>query len=329
MIEQVAFSCRKRLLPIFGWMVIAIAAAIGISYTPTSGAQAPTATQTASTVGKLEFEIASVRQNKSGKASSSNVPLGPGDVYVPTGGHFKATNLPLVTYIAFAYKIMGSQTQFLLRQLPRWASEDRFDIEARTEGEPTKDQMRQMMRSLLADRFKLVVHTQSEQIPVFALEPVKLGETGPHLRRHAASDPSCLNTPPPVPTPVSTAASSPRVAEEFPAICGGIYDMPPSAPGRMRFGARNVSMGLIANSLPTREVGRPVVDRTGMSGNYDFALEWTPEPNNSLPADASPPDETGAGFLQALKEQLGLKLESTKAPVDRFVIDHVEMPSEN
>src|SRR5580692_5770822 len=87
----------------------------------------------------------------------SNFPLGPGDVYVQNGGLFSANNLPLVTYIFFAYKFIGNQAQYLLPQLPEWTKSEQFDIQARAAGNPGKDQMRLMMRALLADRFKLAV----------------------------------------------------------------------------------------------------------------------------------------------------------------------------
>src|SRR5579863_4203558 len=102
-----------------------------------------------------EFEVASVKPNKSGDPPSSNNPLGPGNVYSPYGGYFQANNFPLYTYILFAWKIMGNQEQFLRPQMPEWVMTEHFDIQARAEGNPDKDRMRLMMRSLLADRFKL------------------------------------------------------------------------------------------------------------------------------------------------------------------------------
>src|SRR5580704_11837095 len=114
---------------------------------------------------KMEFDVASVKQNKSDGQSISNIPLGPGAVYTPTGGFFSATGFPLVTYIAFAYKLMGNDFQSLLAQLPGWATTDRYDIQARAQGDPTKDQMRLMMRSVLEDRFKLTMHTEPREVP--------------------------------------------------------------------------------------------------------------------------------------------------------------------
>ncbi len=87
---------------------------------------------------KMEFDVASVKQNKSDSPSNSNFPLGPGAVYVPNGGFFSATGFPLVTYIAFAYKLMANDIQSLLSELPPWAATDRFDIQARAHGDPSK-----------------------------------------------------------------------------------------------------------------------------------------------------------------------------------------------
>jgi uncharacterized protein (TIGR03435 family) len=274
---------------------------------------------------RIEFEVASVKQSKSGDLQlNSTFPLGPGSVYVSNGGHFSATNLPLAAYIAFAYILMGSQQASLVAQLPGWGMTDHFDIQARTDGNPekdTKDQMRLMMRSLLADRFRLAMHTEARQAPVFALTVSKPGKTGPLLRPHP-NDSSCSTDPPPPPT---------QIAGPFPALCGGLLQMPPSAPGLRRFGARNVTMAFIANILtPIGTLDRPVLDQTGLAGTFDFALEWAPEfagprpPGTELPADLP-----GPAFMDAMREQLGLKLDRQKGPVEVLVLDHVERPSQN
>jgi uncharacterized protein (TIGR03435 family) len=262
-----------------------------------------------STPDKPEFEVASVKANKSDAPPSANNPLGPGNVYSPYGGFFRATNFPLYTYILFAYKIMGNQEQFLRPQIPAWTMTDRFDIQARAEGNPDKDQMRLMMRSLLADRFKLAIHYETRQVPVFALVLSKAGQTGPTLRPHPDDSP-CSTVPDP---------SQSQVAGQFPVLCGGLFPLPAGAPGRQRFGARNMSMGFIANQVSAMgQLERPVIDRTGLSGNFDFALEWAPDT-----------DASGPTFLEGLKDQLGIKLESQKAPAEVVIFDHVEHPSEN
>jgi uncharacterized protein (TIGR03435 family) len=289
-------------------------------------AQAPASTE------KMEFEVASVKQNKSDDAATSNFPLGPGAVYTPNGGLFSATGYPLISYIAFAYKLSNNDVQSLLSQLPGWATADRFDIQARAQGNPSKDEMRLMMRSLLGDRFKLAIHYETREVPALALVLVKPEKTGRQLQPHAGDAPCPTEAPPPSP-PASapTASPIPALANELPALCGGIFGMPASAPGRLRAAARNVTMELIANLLPgPGNLGRPVVDRTGLTGTFDFSLEWTPEINGPLPPGVDfEPDQSGPGFVDALKEQLGLKLDSTKGRVEVFMVDHVERPSGN
>src|SRR5438874_504472 len=115
--------------------------------------------------GKMAFDTASVTQNTTAPPAyrTFSFPLGPGDVYIPNGGRFSAKNIPLYLYIYFAYKITDNQEQVLLPQLPRWVTTDRFDIQAKAEGNPTKDQMRLMMQALLADRFRLAVHHEMRQ----------------------------------------------------------------------------------------------------------------------------------------------------------------------
>jgi uncharacterized protein (TIGR03435 family) len=294
-------------------------------------AQSPLATPSTETSGskKNQFDVASVKQNKSDDKPKSNFLLGPGDVYAPNGGLFSASSTPLIVYIAFAYKLTNNQLQFLRSGLPDWVSFDRFDIQARSEGSPTKDEMRLMMRSLLADRFKLTVHNETRQVPVLALLLSKPEKTGPRLRPHP-NDSSCSTTLAPEPDRGSSAATS-STADGFPQTCGGPVLIPTSAPGRLSVGARNVNIGLIASALPDwGALGRPVLDRTELSGTFDFTLEWAPETHHSMASGMDTLSETsGPTFLEALQEQLGLKLEAQKGPVDFIVVDHIEHLSLN
>jgi uncharacterized protein (TIGR03435 family) len=253
--------------------------------------------------------------------------MGPGDAYV-AGTLFSATNQPLIVYLRFAYKLGQSD----LLGLPGWVYNDRFDIEARAQGNPTKDQMRLMMRSLLIDRFKLIAHTETQTKPVFNLVLAKAGKTGPQLQAHSESE-SCstASTPrlpgaaPPAPP---SAASSTSGLQLSPMPCGSIGPIPASAPGRGRLVGRSVTMGRIAGFLtnPFTGVDRPVLDRTGLTGTFDFSLEWSLAPDSAQPL-GSPLEDPGPTFLEALRQQLGLKLKSTKGPVDVLVIDHVEHPT--
>ena len=122
--------------------------------------------------GKMEFDIASVKQDTAAvneQTVNSNIPLGPMDLFTPTGGLLSATNFPLIQYVVFAYKLTSNQAQTVRSQLPKWANTSRYDIEARAGANTTKDQFRLMVQALLADRFKLVVHFDTKQLPVLAM----------------------------------------------------------------------------------------------------------------------------------------------------------------
>jgi bla regulator protein blaR1 len=341
---------KKALLSATGLLAIAVPVLSGVLHAmqsrPDSAAPTPSPLGTQSAVspvahatthdwqvragGKQSFDVASVKQNKSGgEFSNMNVPIGPGDVYPRNGGLFSGTNVPLISYIYFAYKLSGSELQLLLPHLPNWVVRDRFDIQARADGNPTKDQMRLMMQSLLEDRFKLVIHYETQQLPVFALVLSKPGKTGPQIQPHS-DDPPCPTAPPPTPSGLE-AAPPPTVAGGFPAVCGGIDGMPSSTPGRMCVGARNVPIELLAATLPQiGNLDRAVLDRTGLSGTFDFTFEWTPQRSGATPPGADiQMEESGPTFAEDMRKQLGLRLEPQKGSVQVLVIKHVEKPSEN
>jgi len=273
------------------------------------------------------FDVASVKPSKPDTQPNSNFPLGPGDVYVPNGGLFSASGLPLVTYIFFAYKFIGNQAQALIPQLPEWARNDKFDIQARASGNPGKDDMRLMMRTLLADRFKFAIHYETKDVPVFAWVLAKPGKLGPKIEPHAEDPPCEVNqssTPPP---------GGLALTRGLPVLCNGIFGMPTAAenPRTQRIAARNVTLDFIADALSAgSNLGRPMVNKTGMDGRFDFSLEWTVEiPNQPANADSEPPDNAGVTLQQALRDQLGIKLQADKAPMKVAVFDHAEHPSDN
>lgn len=305
--------------------------------------------------GKQQFEVASVRQNKSGGSSYSNFSLENGNAYFvidkndrqdPNGTLFSATNQTLIRYIIFAYKLSGTQElalrtdywEGLKLHVPQWVKEDRYDIEARTPQSAipaTKNQMRLMMQSLLAERFSLQVHMEPREVPIFALVLNKPGTLGPQLNQHPPTD-DCSSTPFPddsgkgAAPPQSHSAQSlpPQSLPALPIPCGQISRLPPSAPGAHRFGGRNVTLAMLSTSMPAQTgmatVTRPVVDETGLAGGYDFWMDWTPEETSDTGNG-----ETGGTFREALKNQLGLKLEPTKGPVQVLVIDHADQPTAN
>jgi uncharacterized protein (TIGR03435 family) len=293
--------------------------------------------------GGQEFEVASVRKNTSGGQSNSNFSLDNGNAYFtagkddalnPNGTLFSAKSQTLLRYIVFAYKLGGTQ-ELALRfdfyaglglHVSEWVRNDRYDIDARTPGAATKDQMRLMMQSLLAERFKLAVHWETREAPVFALVLDRPGKLGPQLRQHPAGD-DCSTTAFPENSGKNAPAAPPLAA--IPIPCGLIAHLPASAPGENHFGGRNVTLTMLAESMPTQTglntLPRPLIDETGLTGGFDFSIEWTPEDTSQ----AGELDSFGAAFREALKEQLGLKLEPQKGPVLVLVIDHVEQPSPN
>jgi bla regulator protein blaR1 len=200
--------------------------------------------------------------------------------------------------------------------------------------------MRLMVQSLLADGFKLALRFERQQVPVFVLTLVKPEKLGPEIRPHAEGRPCPAKRD----SELVPRESDPDV---WPPSCGSVAFALGSE--LMRFpqwkkasaeddliAGRDVSLEQLVGSLMRLAVGgRPIVDQTGLTGNFDFRLEWTPEPGFALwegllgGTTAQRAEFQRSTFLEALKEQFGMKLEATKAVIPVLVIDHVEKPSEN
>ena len=212
----------------------------------------------------------------------------------------------------------------MLARLPKWVDTDFIEIDAKAAGNPTKDQMRLMMQSLLAERFHLAVHYETQEMPVYALTLIKPGTWGPKLIRHADGPPCDVSGP----LDRATGLPDDPAADVFPSRCESQTSVP-GKNGRIVQGTRNTTMAILAGFL-SRTGGRPVVDRTGIIDRIDYRLEWTPESNGpGIPGVEVQPDPNPVTFMDAVREQLGLKLQSTKAPVQTLVIDRIERPSEN
>lgn len=270
--------------------------------------------------GKREFEVASVRKSTPDAPSKGSEFLIPLDIpFVFPKGLFSA-NAPLFAYIGFAYKISDfSQYRSLMDHLPAWAQNERFDIEARADGNPTTDQVRLMVQSILEERFKLVTHVENRERPVYALVLDKAGTLGPQVRPHPEGAP-CVQNP-------NGAGGHSSDAEHHTDFCGWNEWL---VDGRIHMKFVKVSMGNIAiyvtgaGTMLGGMESRPVVDETGLSGDYDMDIEFA--------KIAEPDADSGVGgatFMQALTKQLGLKLVKQSGAVPTFVIDHVELPSEN
>jgi len=270
--------------------------------------------------GTMTFKTASIRLDKSGQFKKPSFPLSADDGLPPSNGVFDA-DFPLIVYIQFAYKLWFTpeETRPLYASLPKWVLVDIYEIHAQAAGKPTKDQMRLMMQSLLADRFGLKVHFEDQELRVFALTLIKPGKMGPRLNAHS---PSCG---------VAAAPGNPPAKDIFPPACLDLALMTIPKPNHVRLtGSRNTTMAMIATYLPSiGELDRPVIDQTGLQGRFDFSLEFTPDSSLPAPGDAdAEPGPQVTNFRAALQEQLGLKLEATKAVRRVLVVDAVERPAE-
>jgi bla regulator protein blaR1 len=287
--------------------------------------------------GKMVFDVASVKPTTTPRLP--NMPLNNEDAK-PPGGRFGAS-FSLPVYISFAYKLDSSDFNVMNAQLPKWAKND-YAIDAEAEGNPTKDQMRLMMQSLLADRFKLKVHFETKEMPVLALVLVQPGKLGPKLIPHSQGPPCSESFEmPKLPAPGTPLPPLPKASDVFPSQCGTGAEVSGTSDGT-RIGSRNTTMGLLAGDIYSLaslggEVDKPVTDQTGLQGRFDFILELPPgmisffpkPPNPNSTQDIPLPDPKGTPFLNAVREQLGLKLVRSKGEVRTLIIDHVEPPSEN
>ncbi len=273
------------------------------------------------------FEAATIKPSEVGGQSHSNFPLG-GEAYVSNGGLFMATNFPLVSYIFFAYKIDGNEAQSVVPQLPRWVMTDHFDIQARAAGNPTKIEMRLMMQALLADRLKFQMHKEVRTVPVLGLVLSKPGKPGSGLKGHSAGR-ACPSSTAPSVSGVAPDAYFSAVAGGLPVLCNEVIGMPTSDPRHIRSGARNVTLDFIAKYLSGEGTfGRPIVDATGLTGTYDFAIEWAPQ-GTPPPGSDFKQEPLGTTFEEAIHDQLGLKLKAMRRPIDIMIIDRIERPSDN
>jgi len=212
---------------------------------------------------------------------------------------FYAKDMTLNGLIAAAYSL----TPRAISGGPAWIDSDQYDVLASTPGDiqPNLDEQMGMLRKLLADRFQLIFHREPKELPVFALTTAKGGSK----LKPSTAPPSAL------PYLINTV---------YPEEKGGVHILLP---------ARNATMMQFVAMLQRGVLDRAVVDNTGLAGTYDFDLEWTPDENQfggNLPRSVEP---TRPSLFVAMQEQLGLKLEATRGPVQALVIDRVERPSEN
>jgi uncharacterized protein (TIGR03435 family) len=292
-----------------GLAVLAVAVTLGCAMVPRVDAQSEQSTVAPSP----SFEVASIKPNK-----SDGRPQG---LRVERGGRLTAVNVPVRLLIAPAYRLTPTQIR-LISGAPDWIDSLHFDLDARAEGSFSEDDLVLMEQALLADRFKLKAHFETRELPIYALVLAKAGKTGPRLVPHK-DDTNCLQDPRGGGDPLSPNSVIPG------APCGGIRLL--KVGGRMAVGA-STTIDILARTL-SGLVGRAVEDHTGLSGEFDIALEYTPDVTQPITRDGvdvmSPASSDAPSIFTALQEQLGLKLESRTGSVDILVIDHIEQPSGN
>ena len=251
----------------------------------------------------LTFEVASI------KPANPDIPGG--SIQFMPGGGLKMTGMPLRGMITFAYDVRD----FQVSGGPGWMGTERFDVMARPDAaaavdgqvdfakmndnqrKTMRDQITERLRALLADRFQLAVHKETKDQPIYALVVSKNGSKLQETKETGTQQSMMTN--------------------------------------RGRSQGHAIPVEMIAQML-SGITGRPVVDKTGLTAKYDFVLEWTPDAGADARAqgfgdgiNTPAPAPGGPTIFTALQEQLGLKLEAQKGPVQNIVIDRAEKPSEN
>lgn len=237
-----------------------------------------------------EFEVASIKPT----------PPGPGGRWIrmQTTHEFAAKNHALKTLVAAAYNLSPSA----ISGGPAWVDSDHYDILAKAPGDvrPNLEEQMSMLRKLLRERFQLTFHREAKELRVYALT---IAKGGPKLKESAASPDASPEGPPPLIFVVS--------------------------PELVRLPGRNATIAELASVLQRAALDYPVLDRTGLSARYDFDLEFTPDETVFGGALGRGIDDSSRpGLFAALAQQLGLKMEATRGPIEALVIDHVERPSE-
>ncbi len=300
------FFRNRRVTSTAGWAGVAALLLLGAAPVTRSWARELQAQQSASPA--YVYEVASIKPDKSGNGMVriSNTPEG-----------FSANNVSVQMLIRVAYGVEENQIQ----GLNSLASEN-YDVEAKMEKSVAdnlqkldQDQRtevrRHMLQALLADRFKLTIHRDTKELPIYALVVAK---NGPKLQEAKPGDtyPNGFRGP------------------------GGRGGRGMMMMGQGELTGQALHVADLARQL-SQQLGRTVVDKTGLTGVYDFTLKWTPDNQMAMPGgdggrgsdSGASADSSGPSIFTAVQEQLGLKLESQKGPVELLVIDHVEKPSEN
>lgn len=252
------------------------------------------------------FTVVSIKPNTS-DSLRSNFDLQP-------GGRFVGINVSMMQIVTIAYGDDGPLTQDRLKIDETWPERravlsSKYDIQATAEGDLARADLPRALQHLLADRFKLVIHRETRAVPSYQLALARAdGRLGPALR------------------PSPGECTPPGGTQAPGALQCGFQNFPGKAFGRVPIGdlARRVLPSGVGD-------GRPIEDKTGLQGVFDFTLEWTPDAAAAPRPPGAPPappiDPNGSSFVTALREQLGLKLEPRPGAIEVVVIDRAEKPS--
>jgi uncharacterized protein (TIGR03435 family) len=248
-----------------------------------------------------EFEVASLKLNASGA---------PGFSIRALPGGLTARNISLKRLVAMGYSV----TDYQIFSAVNWFESARFDLEAKSPGLAALPQLRLMVQSMLDERFKLKIHRETRELPMYALVLAKNGVTGgPGL----VQAPGGACGPDVAPQAVLAKGARPVAA------CGTVN------PSFGRIFGQHARISQLADRLATL-LGSTVVDKTGLDGNFDIELTFAPDTDmQPLPQGVTAPDVSGPSLFTAIQQQLGLKLQGGKGPVEVIVIDAAGRPAEN
>jgi uncharacterized protein (TIGR03435 family) len=243
----------------------------------------------ASPPNSLKFEVATLKASPAGGRGGGIRPA-------PGGERYQATNVPLRLLIMVAYRVKADQ----VTGGPSWMDTDTWDMNAKAERPSNVEELHVMLQNLLSERFHLQFHRETKELPVYALS---VDKGGPKMQPHEAQN-----------------AGEPWMDQSVEQVV------------RVKMNARFVPMDYFAWRLG-QVLDRPVIDQTRLKGGYDFDLAYTRDLPPGIPEGAmingAPIDTSGPNIFAALRQQLGLRLDAQKGPVDIMVIDHAEKPAEN
>jgi uncharacterized protein (TIGR03435 family) len=286
---------------------------------------------------KLEYEVASVK---------ASAPLGNGPIFMGGRGGPGTTDPGQVTFNNMTVKNLLVQAYDVKQYQvtgPGWIESERYDIAAKIPEGTSKEDAKVMLQNLLAERFKLTLHHETKEFPLYEMTVAKGGPKMKVSRGDYNAPPPALPPPPP---PGAGRGPIPLGKDGFPDMpkTGGRGMMIFMNNGRARMQG-NVQKMSDVTSMLANQLGTPVVDKTGLTGIYDFTVDFAPEPGRGLfgPAPPPPPPPPGAAasappegqsellpLMAAIQEQLGLKLDKTKGPLDMIVVDKGDkVPTDN